>query len=321
MTAKANRIVAALGIALALASGCVTRQGASSLPSRMFPEVKVPAMYNDPDDVTDYVLAHFWDAFLTPSEQYLCDSTHIGGVQRKLFASELASYLSILENSPLDKALRSISDFFDKLEAYQQADTSSNVFAKTVEAVDYYLYDPNSEIRSEELYLPFVSKLAVSPLVADDMKPSYAHAAAMCGINRIGTPAADFTFIDNSGRPRTLYGEKCEYTVVLFVNPGCHACEDAVSYFNSPEMVDKVASGRVKILGIYIDEEIDKWKEESSGLPQHWICGYDPAYIIRSDLIYSIRAIPSIYLLDRDKNVLLKDALPQTVAGYVLSRN
>lgn len=319
MMARINKFAATIAFILLLASGCMQRQSVP-LPSRVFPEVKVPSIYSDPDDIESYVLAHFWDAFLTPSGQrYLCDSSHVGGVQQRLFASELASYLSILENCSLDRSLPSISDFYDKLEAYQEADTTSNVFAQTVEAVSYYLYDPNSEIRNEELYLPFVSKLAVSPLVAEDRKPSYAHDAEMCGINRIGTPAADFRFVDNSGRVRNLYGEKCDYTVILFVNPGCQACEESVSYFNTPEMTDLAASGRVKILGIYIDEEIDKWKEEVSGLPQHWICGYDPDYTIRKDLIYSVRAIPSIYLLDKDKKVLFKDAPPQKVSGYILS--
>lgn len=319
MTARSN-ISAILALTLLLAAGCASHQSAQ-LPSRLFPEVKVPSMYTSAEDITDYVLAHYWDAFLTPSGPFLCDSAHVGGVQKKLYAVELASYLSILENSPLDKARTSISGFFDKLEAYQKADTSSNVFAQTVEAVEYYLYNPNSEIRSEELYLPFVSRLVTSSLVSDDMKPSYEHAARLCSINRIGTPAADFRFVDNSGRIRTLYGEKSEYTVVIFVNPGCHACEETVSYFTTPEIIDKVNSGRVKILGIYIDEEIDKWKEEAPGLPQHWICGYDPDFVIRKDLIYSVRAIPSIYLLDSEKNVILKDAVPQNVANYILALN
>ena len=35
--------------------------------------------------------------------------------------------------------------------------------------------------------------------------------------------------------------------------------------------------------------------------------GYDASHIIREDILYCIRAIPSLYLLDADKRILLKD--------------
>ena len=78
------------------------------------------------------------------------------------------------------------------------------------------------------------------------------------------------------------------------------------------------ASGRLKVVDIYIDQEIDLWKERMASYPKNWINGYDPDYVIRQDLIYDVRAVPSIYLLDRDKTVLLKDA-PENVALEVLA--
>ena len=55
----------------------------------------------------------------------------------------------------------------------------------------------------------------------------------------------------------------------------------------------------------------------SDRLPAHWINGYDPAGIIRGENLYFVRAIPSIYLLDAEKRILMKDAVPQSVAAYV----
>lgn len=45
--------------------------------------------------------------------------------------------------------------------------------------------------------------------------------------------------------------------------------------------------------------------------PQAWYNGFDPDLVIRTDLVYNVRAIPSLYLLDSDKTVLLKDAVPE----------
>jgi hypothetical protein len=33
--------------------------------------------------------------------------------------------------------------------------------------------------------------------------------------------------------------------------------------------------------------------------------------VIRTDLVYDVRAVPSLYLLSADKTVLLKDATPE----------
>jgi hypothetical protein len=79
-----------------------------------------------------------------------------------------------------------------------------------------------------------------------------------------------------------------------------------------------VDAGRLKVVDVYIDQEIDDWKAHIADYPADWINGYDQDYTIRTDLVYNIRAIPSIYLLDRDKTVLMKDAPQEKVLGALL---
>lgn len=305
--------------ALLLLGACASGKGGESLPTRPFPEVQVPALLPQ-EEIGDYVLDHFWDAYLDTTQRYFCDSTHIGGVQDRLLAAQLASFLSILENAPQEKAGAAMGRFFDQLEAFQQADTASNVFSWVTESVDYYLYDPSSEIRSEELFLPFVSRLAVSPLTPENLRARYAHAVEVCSANRIGAPATDFRFVDRQGRSHTLYGEKAPQTILVFVNPGCKACGDAVEAFAGEGIRGLVASGRLQILGIYIDEDVEAWRAAYATLPEHWLHGYDPDGQIREDRGYYVRAIPSVYLLDADKRVLMKDADPWQVAAWVENR-
>ena len=77
---------------------------------------------------------------------------------------------------------------------------------------------------------------------------------------------------------------------------------------SSPEISALEKSGRLAVVNVYIDQEIDKWKSFAADYPSEWICGYDHNYIIRTDVTYNVRAIPSLYLLDCQKRVLLKDA-------------
>ena len=304
-----------LGCLLLLLGSC-KHEGSQAPSTRVFPEVRLPAMLPQ-EEMADYALDHFWDAYLDTTGRYLCDSTHIGGGEGRIVATQLASYLSILEGLPAERAEGLMAAFFDQLSRDHAADTSSNVFSWMAEAVGYYLYDPNSDIRSEELYLPFISRLAVSPYAPASLQASYAHAAEVCATNRIGTKAPDFRFRDAQDRTHTLYSRRSPWTVLLFVNPGCQACEDVVSVFDGAAIRGQVAAGRLQILGIYIDEDIADWKARSAQLPSHWTCGYDPDGVIRADRIYYVRAIPSIYLLDADKRIVLKDATPQAIAAYV----
>ena len=161
--------------------------------------------------------------------------------------------------------------------------------------------------------------LSSSPLVKEDLRGGYAWDARLCALNLPGTKAADFRFIDTAGRTRTLHSVKAEYVLLVFGNPDCTACRELVESMSSvPEISALEASGRLKVVDIYIDQEIDLWKERMASYPKNWINGYDPDYVIRQDLIYDVRAVPSIYLLDKDKTVLLKDA-PENVALEVLA--
>ena len=104
---------------------------------------------------------------------------------------------------------------------------------------------------------------------------------------------------------------------MLFVNPGCHACEEVVSAFEGEGVKVLVQEGKLRILGVYIDEDIQAWRDQAAELPAHWVNGYEPDGLVRSDKLYYVRGIPSIYLLDAEKHILMKDALPEAVVAYV----
>ena len=50
--------------------------------------------------------------------------------------------------------------------------------------------------------------------------------------------------------------------------------------------------------------------------PEYCYNGFYPYYVIRTDLLYHVRAIPSLYLLDKDKKVVMKDATVENVFAF-----
>ena len=307
----------------ALLVGCKVggsgKNGASeAFTPHAFPALpEPPAVISQPQEKTEYVISNYWNEFLGKS--YPCDSNVVNGVAADEVEKALGTYVTILENAcSIDFGRKAMASFFDKLEKFQSADTSSNVFGFFEEMVPKYLYDPNSPVRNEDLYLPYVSRLATSELVDPDMRPAYDHDARMCSLNMIGTPAADFTFTDLSGRRHTLYSIKAETTLLFFTNPGCPACKEIIeSLTSSGHIASLVASGKLAVVNVYIDDELDKWREYASVYPKNWYNGYDQSYLIRSDITYNVRAIPSLYVLDSSKRVLMKDAPVEAVLPYL----
>ena len=82
-----------------------------------------------------------------------------------------------------------------------------------------------------------------------------------------------------------------------------------------------VEQGRLAVLALYIDQDLERWRANLKDYPQEWIYARDYSQSINIERIYTICAIPSLYLLDSGKRVLLKDApRTQVVLDWLFSR-
>lgn len=313
--------------ALLLLTACGGRKSLASgetFQPREFPPLpKVPSMITEPAEASEYVIAHFWDAFTDTSRTYPCDTALVNGVPRDQVESAVGMYVTLLETQcPLPFACKAVEDFFSRIEAFEARDTSTNVFEHLTEQISRYLYDPNSPVRNEDLYLPFVSRLAVSEYIPADLRPAYSHDARMCALNPVGSPAADIVFKDLFGTRRRLYDIKAEQTLLFFTNPGCPACREIMEAIQADgSLSERIARGQLAVVNLYIDRELDEWRAYASEYPSDWHNGHDPDYVIRTDVSYNVRAIPSLYLLDAQKRVLLKDAPAEKVLAYLSQSN
>lgn len=309
-----RRLGIGLLLALALSCGQPRKQAEKAPATRAFPMAEIPVMITEPPRRAEWLVRHFWDPFTKADKLYYCDSVTVNGVPADELEKQVGLFATLLQELSIPTGQEAMKAAFGRLEAFQKAQPEGNVFSQTSALISRYFFDPNSPVRSEDLYLPYVSLLAASDLVSEEDRGQYAWDAKVCSLNQTGTPAADFTFMDTAGRKRTLYGIRADYTLLIFGNPDCKACREIMAQMTaSPEISALIAGGRLKVADIYIDEEIDLWKAKKDTYPKEWINGYDPSFTIRTDRLYAVRAVPSLYLLDEKKNVLMKDALPEVV--------
>lgn len=219
------------------------------------------------------------------------------------------NYLYSLRGKSYDAYADSLRSWFRRY----QRDTAM------LAVVEKYLYDPNSPYRNEELYLPFVHELVQSEYTADSLREAYAYDEKMCSLNRVNTQAADFEFETLQGKRETLYKINGKYTLLIFNNPGCEACKEVIELLSRNDRIYKaVLEESLAVVNVYIDDDIALWKKSAKEYPSRWHSGFDPNHVIRTDCRYNVRAIPSLYILDEKKKVIMKDA-PVEKVNYFLT--
>jgi hypothetical protein len=312
------RIKTALLLTVLVAVGCVNNRKAEQFSALPFPDVKAPSMLQDQQQIAEYLVEHWWDELTDPQRDYPCDSTLVSGVAKGDVEQKFANWTMYLDMVPLSVADKAVGKLYDRAVACERQDTSSNVFETITSLAGKYLYDPNSPLRNEDHYNSFARRLSSCDLVEPSLRGKYRYEAEMTSLNRMGTIAADFRFSDKNGRTHTLHGIEAPMTLLFFSNPGCEACMNIIRVLKGDQRISSmISSGFMAIVNIYIDEDLQAWREYMPVYPEEWYNGFDPDLVIRTDNLYSVRAIPSLYLLDKDKRVIMKDAPENKLFDYL----
>ena len=304
--------------AVVLATGCANNRKAEQFTALPFPASVPPAMMENPQDRAKYMALHWFDQITDPTRSYPCDTVLVSGVRKGDVEQNFANWTNVLDMVGLEYARKSVSNLYDRVAACEKKDTSSNIFETFTDLVVKYLYDANSPLRNEDYYSAYSERLSKSDLVEPLMREKYARETSLSALNRIGTKATDFRFTDLRGKSYSLYGINSDYILLFFSNPGCHACKEIIDVLNNdPKISSLINDGVMKVLNIYIDEDLEAWRSYMPIYPEKWYNGFDPDLVIRGETLYNVRAIPSLYLLDKDKCVLMKDAPEPRLFDYL----
>lgn len=182
---------------------------------------------------------------------------------------------------------------------------------------DKYLYDPNSPFRNDELYLAFVDLFIGNPKLSFAENERLKFKYSLLLKNRVGHKAENFSINTQAGK-MSLYNIDAEYILLYFNNPGCSACAEVQSMLIQSERISKMQdAGKIKLLSLYSEEDQEEWEKHKNEQPKQWLKGCDADGIIKKAQLYDLKAIPTIYLLDKDKKVVLKDATVQQLESYI----
>lgn len=275
--------------------------------TKIFALPVIPALLNTPESRADYLVRHYWE------NVDFADTTYLD--HREVMEQAWVDYIDIMKLVPEETAISAIKQM------YKDAGKKKKVFFYFTDLAEKYLYDPNSPMRNEELYIPVLDAMLESTVLDDTEKILPKGRRELAEQNRLGRQAEDFTYTLVSGKSGTLYGVKADYTLLFINNPGCHACEEGIKELKQAPAINKeFEAGNLKILSVYPDEDKEEWERHLSDFPKEWINGYDKKLMIKEKNLYDLKAIPTLYLLDKNKKVLLKDAVVGQIEQYLQQR-
>lgn len=226
---------------------------------------------------------------------------------------------------PLAGARAQAIDDFDAFNAVYHTPLSSRATAvgelmdsKAVSEEDYWavlemaeeiLYDPSSPLRDDLLWEYFLRHAVGEKSPIDEpSKERYRSMLKLVSRNQQGAVAHNFTYTLADDTQGSLHAISAPYTVLFFYNPNCSYCAQVKTQIEVTGYLEMLHEmGLVKVLALYPDGDIEEWRKDLSNNPKWWISAYDKGQKINAEGLYDLKAIPTIYLLDSQKRVLLKD--------------
>ncbi|WP_140937626.1 DUF5106 domain-containing protein [Sphingobacterium lumbrici] len=242
----------------------------------------------------NHTVLHYWDNL------NVTDTTTF--FRKEASEKQLVDYLYLLNKASTDSAHSGLITLLDK------ALINQAVFNHFIGLIEKYLYYPDSPLRNEELYINVLEYCIQDKRLAEGYKIRPEYQLSMLYKNREGHTAEDFTYITSSGGKGSLYSINAPFTLLLFYDPDCENCREIICQLSDNTMLKSMQhEKKLKVLSIYTGDNMRIWQDYASSIPTEWANGYDKQQINKQKK-YDLRAFPTLYLLDKDKKVLLKDA-------------
>ena len=283
--------------------GCTKRAGTSE--RKTFPYVIPPPLYTTQQAQAEFLVAHFWDKF------DFADTTWVGSAEN-ITEQALIKYISVLPYASYDVICNSIQRLLDR------ADKNQAMYAFFYSRLEYYFSNSNSTHRNDEYYIPVLEHMIASNSLDEPRKVRPKAILPLLNKNRPGTKAANIHFTRVSGVKDELMNIQSVFILVVFYNFDCEDCNVLTKSIEASAVIKEMQKQKkLTILAIYPGANMEGWKKSSPQVPASWINGYDHNEEIEGKGTYILRSIPTLYLLNSEYMVIMKEPPLEYVEYYL----
>lgn len=275
----------------------LTRQGLCSFALPVVPTVLTQVAAR-----AEYVAEHYWHGLDYANTDWLGDSLGLEQV--------FVDWIPVLAELPQEK----LAKFAETVITYGNGYPAMQM--RLGELAEWYFNGPNSPYRNEELFIPVLRALIADSQIEDIYKERYRYQLQKALMNRPGTKAADITLLTRECQTLRLADIDKDYVMLYFFNPDCNACRTVSAYITNSAIFKSLSDkGKMRIVAIYPDDDLSAWKKHIDHLAKWWLVTRYGEATDRD--AYDLPAIPNLYLLDKDKKVILKDATVEQIEKWL----
>ena len=252
----------------------VVEQSADSFPFPVIPEV-----LTSPEDRKSYLLIHYWDQF------DFADTTLVNN--RDVTEQGFVNFIALLADGTTPEELT--------------RESLENWCAGFVGKSPFY---------NEALYGMYLEALLSKLPQTDAMRSAYRFKLELVRRNNVGDKATDFVYYLSDGSRHTLAATpvKSNRLLLMFYDPECESCHEVLLQMAADTaLAEAVRTGKLSVLAVYTEGNDEAWRKALPDMPEGWMVGTDRE-AVKDGALYDLKAMPSLYLLDGKKTVLLKDA-------------
>ncbi len=295
------RLIPLLLLTACAAAGCSgksasdrTATGLSPSPTYSEETMRLPVIpghISRSDERVAYAAAHFWDSLDFSRDARALDTAFM--------EQNFANFITVAAYAAEEEAQKAVDRLLDRASvSHSTRDLIDHIAAK-------YLDDPNSPLRSEELYVMFLRHMAADSMSGDAKKARAQFRLEQAMKNRVGSVASDLCITTGDGKETSLLklvGN--DTTLIMFYDPSCEQCDALISYLDNTR-IDR----RFKVIAVDVADDRQLREKTGSAMPAGWITTFATKAIDLEEKYY-LPALPSLYLIAPDGTVILKDIPP-----------
>lgn len=155
--------------------------------------------------------------------------------------------------------------------------------------IEHYFEDQLSPVRNDRVYLIFLEEMKNSPCFDETEKERIAFKIKTTNKNLPGDIAINFKFKDENGKEHQLSDYKDQKVILYFYDPDCENCHEVSAWLKQQSI-----PADIKVLKMIADNHIS--------------------------YMYSLKNMPTIFLLDKENKVILKDCTAQELIENISTK-
>ena len=270
-----------------------------------FPYPAIPDTLRSVEQRAGYLSEHYWDNY-NFADTLLLKS-------KEVTEQGFVNFIDILNRFNLDNASKGVAhkdiarkdiaqkdivrkditrkDITQKGIACFTRKAFSNAAAKErfENLIEHYFEDQLSPVRNDRVYLIFLEEMKNSPCFDETEKERIAFKIKTTNKNLPGDIAINFKFKDENGKEHQLSDYKDQKVILYFYDPDCENCHEVSAWLKQ-----QTIPADIKVLKMIADNHIS--------------------------YIYSLKNMPTIFLLDKENKIILKDCTAQELIENISTK-